>query len=349
MIPAVAVARERRIRWGRPLTGTAVVRTARRLVSLSVVFLVMLLALGLLPWVRASPPRSNYALTVYIDEQDSPWIHFRFNLTSLAENKSDPARLAASMSVEAVVGPELYINGTEGNHRWSVAVQNVLGDIEFPMDALIAPSVQDAIRREPDKAVFATAYVNVTYTDRQDTHPRTIHWSQSIALNYRLPAEGLMLPGAALAGLGGAGLVGLALYVPRRSRVEELFLMHNSGMLIRHWSRHGAASRDSDIMSGMLIVLQEFVRDTFDRQGILDRLRFGNKQVVMARGQHAILAAVVIGRRLNGLPKKLQKAVEEFEGSHRDILPDWNGNVDLLPKADVIADRFLRGRARATT
>jgi len=320
---------------------------ARRLLALSVALLAALLVMGLLPWARASPPRSNYALTVYIDEQDAPWIHFRINLTSLAENKSDPARLAASVSVEAVVGPELYINGTEGNYRWALAAQDVLGDIEFSMDAMIAPAVQDAIRREPEKAVFATVYVNVTYTDRQDTHPRTIHWSQSIALNYRPPAEALMLPVAAVAGLGGAGLVGLALYVVRRSRVEELYLMHDSGMLIRYWSRRDPGFRDSDIMSGMLIVLQEFVRDTFDRQGTLDRLRFGNKQVVMARGQHAVLAAVIVGRRLNGLPKKLQKAVEEFERSHRDILSDWNGNVDLLPKADIIAHRFLGGRARA--
>ena len=104
---------------------------------------------------------------------------------------------------------------------------------------------------------------------------------------------------------------------------------------------------DSDIMSGMLIVLQEFVRDSFDdRGGTLEQLRFGQRQVLMLRGQHTVLAAVIVGRYLNNLPRKLQIAVWEFERSHSDILATWDGNVGLLPQADLIAARFIRPRLR---
>ncbi len=152
---------------------------------------------------------------------------------------------------------------------------------------------------------------------------------------------------AAAAGFGAAGAIGLGVYVTRRARLEELYLMHDSGMLIRHWSRTQGMVHDSDIMSGMLIVLQEFVRDSFDdRGGTLEQLRFGQRQVLMLRGQHTVLAAVIVGRHLNSLPRKLQIAVWEFERSHADILAKWDGNVALLPQADLIAARFIRPRLR---
>jgi hypothetical protein len=123
--------------------------------------------------------------------------------------------------------------------------------------------------------------------------------------------------------------------------------MHDSGMLIRHWSRTEGMVHDSDIMSGMLIVLQEFVRDSFDdREGSLDQLRFGHYQVLTVRGHHTVLAAVIQGRYLNHLPGKLQLAVWEFENSHADVLAKWDGNVARLPQADMIAERFIRSKLK---
>src|SRR5438093_13180067 len=104
---------------------------------------------------------------------------------------------------------------------------------------------------------------------------------------------------------------------------------------------------DIDIMSSMRIVHQEFVRDSFDdRGGTLEQLRIGQRQVLMLRGQHTVLAAVIVGRYLNNLPRKLQIAVWELERSHSDILATWDGNVGLLPQADLTEARFIRPRLR---
>ena len=95
------------------------------------------------------------------------------------------------------------------------------------------------------------------------------------------------------------------------------------------------------------IVLQEFVRDSFDdRRGTLEQLRFGQPRVLRVRGEHAVHAAVIHGRYLNGLPRKLQVAVWEFERSQADILAKWDGNIAFLPQADAIAPRFIRSRLR---
>src|SRR2546427_70415 len=57
-------------------------------------------------------------------------------------------------------------------------------------------------------------------------------------------------------------------------------------------------------------------------------------------------APVMVRRYLSSLPPKLQIAVWEFERSHSDILAKWDGNVALLPQADLIAARFIRPRLR---
>ena len=95
------------------------------------------------------------------------------------------------------------------------------------------------------------------------------------------------------------------------------------------------------------IVLKELVRDLFDdRRGMLEQLRFEQPQVLIVRGEHAAHAAVIQGRYLNGLSRKLQIAVWEFERSQADILANWDGDIALLPQADAIAPRFIRPQLR---
>ena len=119
-------------------------------------------------------------------------------------------------------------------------------------------------------------------------------------------------------------------------RIDQLYLLHDSGMLIRHYTNGNGLQKDGDIMSGMLIILQEFVRDSFnDPRGSLEEVRFGDRRVLMARGDHSILAAVVSGRRLNGLPAKLGRAVGEFERVQGAALAAWDGNLARLDAADV--------------
>jgi len=131
-------------------------------------------------------------------------------------------------------------------------------------------------------------------------------------------------------------------------RIDQLYLLHDSGMLIRHYSNGHGVQRDSDIMSGMLIILQEFVRDSFnDSRNSLEEVRFGNKRVLMARGQHSIMAAVVTGKRLNGLPVRLHRAIGEFERVHLGALRRWNGNLASLDSADVALRSVLAPKYRA--
>lgn len=285
----------------------------------------------------AAPPRSYYQLAVIINDSKSPTVAFSFWLDSPYTNTTlNASATAKTLNLTVAFGPELALDGQPAT-TYKEEQQDVLGDIWF--------FVNTTIVQAGSSPVFTTVNVTVVYTDIDGYRPRTIFRSLTFALNYVPPPAPLNLAAAAAAGLGSAGVLGLGLYVIRRAHLEELFLMHDSGMLIRHWSRAEGMVHDSDIMSGMFIVLQEFVRDSFDdRRGTLEQLRFGQRQVLMVRGQHSVLAAVILGRYLNGLPRKLQQAVWEFEQSHAAILAEWDGNVTLLPQADAVAQRFTRPR-----
>src|SRR2546427_12698549 len=287
----------------------------------------------------AVPRRSYYQLAVILNDSHAPDVDFTFWLDSpYPNNASYSDTMAATISITAVFGPELAYKQQAGG-TYTDVIHNRIGDWSFYVNTTETPQTASP--------VFTTANVTVTYTDNFDQNPRTLYRSLTFALKLAAPRPPVNPIWAAAAGLGAAGVLGLGVYVTRRARLEALHLMHDSGMLIRHWSRTEGVVHDSDIMSGMFIVLQEFVRDSFeDRKGSLEQLRFGQRQVLMVRGEHTILAAVTEGRYLTGILRKLQVAVWEFEQSHATILAKWDGNVALLPQADAIAARFLRSRLR---
>ena len=310
--------------------------------------------LSLASTVQASQPRSYYGLTVVANDSQSPKVALTLQLDPLIGNGSY-AYWAQNMTANVTLGPELSwtLEGSPGGSelQWQ---NNVSGRAYFNYTAYVAPEVERNLTTNPDDTAFASFTAVVTYTDNLGGSPRTIVRTVSFALNYVAPPPPptvALLP-AAILGIGGAGTIGAGAYMLRRAKLEELYLMHDSGMLIRHWSRAADGDHDSDIMSGMLIVLQEFVRDTWkshqDEDAPLEQLRFGGQRVLLARGSHSVLAAVLQGRYLNGLPRKLQETVQEFERSNAAVLANWNGNVDLFPKVDQIARRFLRGGPRST-
>ncbi len=316
-------------------------------------FVVALLALALVPLAAASVPRSYYGLTVLINDSRSPAVGVTLQLNPLIGNGSY-AYWAANMTANVTLGSELtWSPGGPAGGTKTQGRTNVSGMAYFNYTAYLTPALQADVASYPNKTFFASFTAVVVYTDNNNESPRTILTPVSFAVNYVAPPPppAVELLPAAILGIGGAGTIGAGAYVLRRGKLEELYLMHDSGMLIRHWSRMEGAAHDSDIMSGMLTVLQEFVRDTWkshqDEDAPLQQLRFGGQRVILARGSHSVLAAVVRGRYLNGLPRKLQDTVQEFERSNASVLANWNGNVELFPKVDLIARRFLGNGPRS--
>ncbi len=130
-----------------------------------------------------------------------------------------------------------------------------------------------------------------------------------------------------------------------RGVFDEIFLLHRSGLLIRHYSRSIRPEIDSDVIGAMLVAVQDFVKDSFRGQG-LEELKVGRARLLIARGKHSILAAAVTGGRAARLGAVLASAVDIIEARCGDTLANWSGVVEDLGGIDEVIKGLLVGTLR---
>ena len=136
--------------------------------------------------------------------------------------------------------------------------------------------------------------------------------------------------------------------IKNKARIDELFLLHRSGELIRHHSRSLRPDVDSDVLSAMLVAVQNFVKESFKfRAGDLEELKFGDQKIVLINGQHVIIAAVVSGPFPQRKVPAMRRALDNIEGRFGLRLEEWSGLTEDLPQIDDILSRvFQNGNER---
>jgi len=148
-------------------------------------------------------------------------------------------------------------------------------------------------------------------------------------------------------------IVGLWFFVARRGGdavIDDVFLLHRDGLLIRHFTRKLNPEVDSDILGGMLIAVQNFVNESFasDKglatEGGLDELKFGKYSILIARGEHVVMAAVVLGGRTVNTVKEIKAAIEDLERNLGKVLEKWSGDMGQVETADKYMQDLLAGK-----
>ena len=125
--------------------------------------------------------------------------------------------------------------------------------------------------------------------------------------------------------------------------VEDVFLIHSDGRLIAHHSRKFREEIDEDIFSGMLTVVQDFVKDSFKsrtRVG-MKRLDFGDSKILIERSPHTFLAAVLIGQEPKLLPLYMLQVLKEVEERYGGVLEKWTGLLHQLQGVDEMVKKLL--------
>ena len=116
-------------------------------------------------------------------------------------------------------------------------------------------------------------------------------------------------------------------------KVEELYLIYKDGRLIRNISAVEVKT-DSDIMSGMLTAINDFVQDSFKTEGDLGDIGYGNNKIVLQRGNNSYLAAVIYGEVDNYFKSKMINAVRSIESKNPSMV-SWNGDSESIGKVKV--------------
>jgi len=123
-------------------------------------------------------------------------------------------------------------------------------------------------------------------------------------------------------------------------RISELFVLHSSGALIRHYSDTLRTDLDRDILGGMLTAIQSFVKEALATSDSLDEMRFGEHAICFVRGEHTI-AAYLTDVGCADARYLVFDALEDFEGKYSDVLVKWDGRVQSLAGVDDCFTKVL--------
>ncbi len=125
--------------------------------------------------------------------------------------------------------------------------------------------------------------------------------------------------------------------------VEDVFLIHSDGRLISHYSRKFREEIDEDIFSGMLTVVQDFIKDSFRSRSHLGikRLDFGDSKILIERSPHTFLAAVILGKEPQLMPLYILQILKEIEDRYGTVLEKWTGLLHQLEGVDDIIKKLL--------
>lgn len=170
------------------------------------------------------------------------------------------------------------------------------------------------------------------------------HSSLSATLNVRVverpESTWILMMAAAVA-------VALLLLYYRRTTmvVDEVFMIYRDGNLMAHQTRRLKPGMDDQIMGSMLVAIQDFVRDSFKEEAStgLNRMDFGEKKVLVEKGENIYLAVVLHGKREGRVPHIMRQAIAHAEERFSETLSDWDGDMEKVRGINEEASRLLRG------
>lgn len=128
--------------------------------------------------------------------------------------------------------------------------------------------------------------------------------------------------------------------------LNELFVIQQgSGLLLAHYSQSGQSVTDSDLISGMLTAIRDFVRDSFGKeQTELEEVDYGEQNILLEHGRVAYVAAVITGVEPLGFRARLRRFVSDLHVKHEAQLRAYNGDPASLPalqpKLTRLGDEF---------
>jgi outer membrane protein OmpA-like peptidoglycan-associated protein len=112
-------------------------------------------------------------------------------------------------------------------------------------------------------------------------------------------------------------------------QVEHVFLVHrHTGLLIAHVAAENAVSQDPQLVSSMLVAIQDFVRDSFsgaEHQGV-DSVRLGELRLWSEPGPFAALVAVIRGDPPERLHDTMRNTLSRIHAERHHALESFDGD-----------------------
>ncbi|MFO7991735.1 MAG: hypothetical protein R6U61_05520, partial [Thermoplasmata archaeon] len=233
---------------------------------------------------------------------------------------------------DAPIIEEMPTQKGKADERWSLNLSSYLYDVDDPLSNLtlsvdskyVTVSGHELVFEYPEGIPNDNVIVTVSDGKTESSRELSIKVAQPTLL------EKIYWPWPIVPFLFLIPLIGFAYY--RKTRIEQVFLIYGSGLLIAHESRSDENQMDEDIFSSMLSVIQDFVKDSFqeaENYGI-KKLEFGDRKILVERGKNVFMAVLYSGRTSTPVESKMRDKLREIEIEYGDTLENWDGDLEKL-------------------
>ncbi len=141
-----------------------------------------------------------------------------------------------------------------------------------------------------------------------------------------------------------AAAVIIAIYFLKEGKiaVDEVFVIYNDGRMLAHSTRRLKPGMDDQVLSGMFVAVQDFVKDSFkdETSFTLRKMDFGERSVLIEKGQHIYLAVVLHAKASKKVAVRMKVVVDEIEDVFSEHLMDWDGDLDKVRGVNTMVKRL---------
>ena len=146
------------------------------------------------------------------------------------------------------------------------------------------------------------------------------------------------------AGISYADYVATKIY---QYQIHQVFIIHReTGTLLNSAASDPSRSKDGDLISSMLVAMNDFVADAFgsgsaEADTDLDEIRTDDFTLIIKVGPQAILVAAVTGTIPPDVRGKLQVVLEDFHRYYQTPLLEYTGNTEPFLASETLLHECL--------
>lgn len=224
------------------------------------------------------------------------------------------------------------------------------------MAEALGPVMGEAIRvqiRDSRQEMVESLYPIIGSTIQRALSEFTLELQRNIdaRLNRTFGPEGVIR--MALARLQGVDPGALTLRQSLPFAIRGLFVIqHDSGLLVAQSVRTAAELSDTDLISGMLTAIRDFVQDSFGRgqeDEELDEVQYGDQRIIIGDGPAVYVAAVITGVEPEGFRAQLHELAADLHVQYEASLRHYMGDPATLPDLRPRLEDFYTRVGRAAS
>ena len=122
--------------------------------------------------------------------------------------------------------------------------------------------------------------------------------------------------------------------------VEAVYLVYNDGRLLGHVFSE-TQQTDAEILTSMLMAVNDFVADSLGATGNIGNLEFGANSIVIEKAEQCYMVSMNYGEPSDSLRQGLRKQLTLIEDKYLKELESWDGDISTFEDCNTNLVKIL--------